>query len=122
MKQLTPYVKPERLTERFYISDYQTTRTWVPILKKAEATEAWASLGCIISIGVLVLQYLRWGMSENRAAFDTWFAWTILVVNVVALAWNFYWTYKANCKAAEARKILDITDPYFFFHEDISRK
>lgn len=122
MKQLEPYIKPERLA-RIHLSNYEIISDWVSRLKTATRVENVCSTVTCICIFVLVFNLARWqftgmGNTPLLVAVNV----VGLVVNIVALLLNFYRTWKACGDRLEAEEQLEHYDPYYFFHKDPKKR
>lgn len=122
MKQLEPYVKPERL-ERIRLSKHTITADWVSRLNVATQVENASSLITIGCICLLLFNLIRWQVLDmGKTPF--WVAVNVagMVLNIIALVTSFYRTWKAEGDRLEAEEQLEHYDPHYFFHKDPKKR
>lgn len=122
MKQLEPYIKPERL-ERIHLSKYEIISDWVSRLNTATRVENICSTVVCICILSLVIYFLRWQFS-GLGTTPFWVAVNVagLVLTIIALLLNFYQTWKACGDRLEAEEQLEHYDPNYLFHKDPKKR
>lgn len=107
MKQVEPYVRPERLEETVLQLD-QLHMYWSDELKNASRLDGWNAFWCCAGIAVFFGQFCRWG--GNNFRFSSNWDWVVVGLSVMTIIVFLRKTMRSTAYLMEVQARFDEYD------------